>query len=288
MVIHPRVALLGLGLGLGLAGCVRALEPWPSRGDLASDQRAGLDRAGPDLAGLDHAGGERGPLDRQVDSGESLLDGLQAYWKLDESAAPLRDASGHGMDLTYVAATTVTLGAAGRYGKGASITPDGVTGYAADRITSNDFDTTSWPGLSTLLWIKGTSLAGCAINVRDLHLALFLANGLMHTMAMDVSGGTCGACSSSPALGDGQWHQVGVVVRGGELLHIVDGKRHDSCPCTGSFVRDGYHMLFLGSTYGTAGNVFSGQLDEVGVWSRGLSDAELERHYQQELVLQTK
>jgi hypothetical protein len=60
---------------------------------------------------------------------------------------------------------------------------------------------------------------------------------------------------------------------GGALFHIKELK---SCPCTGTLSPNAlYHTFFVGSTWGTPGNVFVGDLDEVSVWSRALSPGEL-------------
>ncbi len=263
--------LAGL-LAASLPGCSRALEPWPGR-DLVLEADSAADRAMAD-ARRDRPRAEA-PLDLAPDASVALHSGLVSYWSCEESSGPIKDRSGKGMDLIAVSAN-VTFEAPGKYTKGLSIVTGG-DGFAAYRLVPHDYDTSGWPSLTALAWVKGTALGGAVINIRDVQAGLYVGNSSIVTYGMATTG-DCAGFSASATLGDGQWHQVGLLRRADQLLLVVDGKVVGSGSCTGALVRDTYHVVFVGSTWGTSGNVFNGQLDEVGVWSRDLSDSELAAH----------
>jgi subtilisin-like proprotein convertase family protein len=122
---------------------------------------------------------------------------------------------------------------------------------------------------------NGTSVLGVlAFGLRD----DFIAGGV----------GSC-ACFTSSALNDGQWHHVAWVRRANpgrstaNVLVYVDGQFNNSSnnqPIT--YVTNSTHLI-LGSNVCVGVNgewAYSGAADELGIWNRALSDAEIAALYE--------
>jgi hypothetical protein len=163
-------------------------------------------------------------------------------------------------------------------------------GYFGARMVG-DFPVAGWPDLSAFVWVRRDAgpLAGVAVHLRHVYFSVSVsATGFFTTGPFVAATQACPSCESpSAALGDGAWHLVGAVRRAGVMQLYLDGVLMASCPCSGAFVQptnpeqapDPEPFLFIGSTWGSAGNVLLGSLDDVALWSRALSPAEIAALY---------
>lgn len=115
---------------------------------------------------------------------------------------------------------------------------------------------------STLLTTTGSTTA--SIEVRTV--------GDDVTIAATSATTGRGTATARDAVRPGRWHHVAVVVRGATTDLLIDGKVVAS---TGSAVIDGTRGVRVGSDASGSGRFFDGDIDEVAVWNRALSQGEL-------------
>jgi len=77
-----------------------------------------------------------------------------------------------------------------------------------------------------------------------------------------------------PRLNDYRWHHVAMVRQGTTYSLYIDGQFQNSTPGTSVT----YTNLQVGKRF-TSASFFNGSIDEVRVWSRSLSSAEIQQHY---------
>lgn len=208
----------------------------------------------------------------------SLLTNLVAYYQLDEASGNELDASGAGLHFTDHSAGA----AAGALG--GCRTFDGATQYAGRAGNL-------WQGLAALsvsLWFKSAAasngfLADVLVSSYD--------NGVGDGIGVDFDGGTSAKVRlrkaisyanayavADAALAVGAWtHVVGTVTAGGLMTLYVNGVAQ-ATTATLSGATAATAGTFLGCREGTTA-FYKGSLDELGLWSRDLSAAEVSQLY---------
>jgi trimeric autotransporter adhesin len=205
----------------------------------------------------------------------TLENGLVALWHLNEtSGTSLNDASGNGNNLTTHG--NMTLGGTGKFGN--SIAFDGGNGTYA-----NAPDTTSLRAsrVTVSLWAKGLGqstfryLVAKEYDNQGPSYGLY-TGGASGLKFIAYDGGTF---ATSPDAGtgvwDNRWHHFVGTYDGGSVRLYVDGAQVGGGTAFSSTIAYNASDITLGSYRTTGPLPFTGSLDEVGVWNRALSAAEI-------------
>jgi len=214
-------------------------------------------------------------------------DGMVSYWKFDETTGYIY-ADSYGTHPADGSVGTPTTGAAGRVGNALSF--DGTSDYVtvADHA---DWDWAADASFTIEVWAKVTNIAtrNKVMIGRDQgpgHPHWWL--GANHTTGVanfnlkDSSGGGV-AVTGTTALNDGLWHHI-VAVRDNSTnqnMLYVDANFQDSDIYdytagfgTSTSIGIGYMAYNLTPDY-----FYGGQLDEIAIYNRVLSDSEISQHY---------
>jgi len=212
----------------------------------------------------------------------SLLNGLQLYFTLDETAGNC--ASSYGTALTG-SCTNITYGTTGQVG----------TCYTFDSgSTSNvNFGNAGrYNEFTVSAWIK-TLIGGMVISnyysFQPQGWGLTVGNSSWD-LTVRNGGSTWGA--STTDVSDGEWHHIlGTFKIGEPLQYYTDGQYDVSWvldPLTGEMVYNSSDELIVGySNGGNYGNYFDGDIDEICIWDRVLSQEEITEVYNKGLAGQT-
>jgi len=202
----------------------------------------------------------------------SLLSGLTAYWRLDETSGDRADWVGI-CDLTTSGGVT---GAAGKQGDAASFSAAG-----SGKLTTPDHVAVQTGDIDFTLagWFRATTLAGSAALwakdngiQRDYRLDIAAAATGPRFILFDASGGIVGLVQTGEPLAVGTWYfvccwhdattnTINIQVNGG----VVHSAATTGTP--GVSIAD-----FRIGDFGNTGTVYwDGAIDEVGLWKRVLT-----------------
>jgi hypothetical protein len=215
------------------------------------------------------------------------------YYRLDEPEPTLGQtvtavnvgSLGSGADGTYQPGTVTGVSGPPYAGFGAgnyACRFNGSSGYI-DCGFPGDLDAYSGP-ISIMTWIhvngwnkswqamvtKGDSswrLHRAQISGTDTRFVGFGTTGLSN---VDQAG--------TRAVDDGFWHHVVAVYDGSAKYIYVDGTLDVSTPVTGTLATDTY-AIFIGGNAQVTGRLFSGLMDEVAIFTNGLSAAQILQVY---------
>ena len=93
-------------------------------------------------------------------------------------------------------------------------------------------------------------------------------------MEAAVSGSSGNYLYSSTPVNDGKWHHFAAVYDGAEFRLYVDGNPDGSEASTGPITVSTYNV-FIGENSQATGRHWNGQIDDVRVYSRALTEAEV-------------
>ncbi|MFC5743991.1 LamG-like jellyroll fold domain-containing protein [Actinomadura rugatobispora] len=219
-------------------------------------------------------------------SGVVTGDGADAYWRLGESSGVAYDNAGAN-DLTL--ASGVTRGQAGAISGDA----DKAVRFSGTSSGTSSSGAAPTPGnLSVEAWVKTTSTTGGKIigygnrnsgnsNTYDRHL--YLTND--GRVVFGVYPGSAKTIRSGTGLNDGQWHHVvGTLDSGAGLKLYVDGQQVAAdASATSASGHTGYWRVGGDAIGGwpdkPTSDYLNGTLDEVAVYPRALSAAEVTEHH---------
>jgi len=229
------------------------------------------------LAGVSSKSGTSASFGSQSD--KWMSDGLVGHWKMDETATTSGaiDASGNGNNGTYVGGASTT---AGKFGKGGGF--DGTDDY----VDCGTFETIEGVNaLSVSAWIKWSGVAdqltGRA-NILGKEKAIsFRSDDTGHEIFLDLNIGNTwhNSGSSITAIDDGVWHHV-VGNYDGEYIRIfVDGVEENRTAYSGAITTSATdYNLSIGNIVNL--QHWTGQIDEVRVYNRALSQDEVIKLYE--------
>lgn len=215
---------------------------------------------------------------RRILSGRrsSLLDGLVAYWKLEEASGTRVDATGRGNDLT----DNNSVGqAAGKVGNAASFVA--ASSQYLSRASTADLSV----GTSSVTlagWMKFTTVASVRtllgkyeLNQQEYTLDYSESVGTFRFLVSNNGSANTVLTSSFGAASAGAWYFV-CVWRDATAQTInlqINGGAIASVSYTSPSIYSGTAGFGIGGlTY--PGNYQDGQIDEVGIWKRVLTAAE--------------
>ncbi|MCL4405315.1 MAG: DUF2341 domain-containing protein [Patescibacteria group bacterium] len=199
--------------------------------------------------------------------------GVVGNWHLDGNS---QDSSGNGNNGTD---TSVTYGTQyGKFGQGASFNgsnslislPNG-TGASGTTWTGSywiNFTTTVSPNIAVVFAEKSSNTGAFFSNINR------TAIGAIECAIYNNSSNYY-VISASSGYNDGKWHNVVCVENGATLYLYIDGILSNSGPSSGFSVV--YNYGYLGANGG--GTSLNGSLDEVRVYNRALSPAEVQDLY---------
>jgi uncharacterized repeat protein (TIGR01451 family) len=211
--------------------------------------------------------------------GDVTMVGNRVLLHLDDAGAPFADSSGHDHDGSCTAPACPTPVADGRFH--GALAFDGVD----DVVTVTDAHDPARYALEAWVYpetvtdtsvivrtdaVSGTThLYSHLLGIRDgrfVHLTR--ADGVEHVIT-----------GTTAVVADTWYHVVGTAESGGELKLYVNGQEETRGASLGALATDGDRYA-LGAAYGVTGTTpFHGRLDEVAVYSRTLSAAEVTDRY---------
>jgi hypothetical protein len=220
-----------------------------------------------------------------------MLSGLAGYWKLDQTngidvpdSSPLGNP---GSTLGFPGTVNPwTNGLSGR-----ALRFRGTTQRAAVRIPSYPKAGTAFSA-SAWVWADARTTSASVLkngstNTGQFHLGLRDTAGDLEIL-INTTAGRFNVREGVP-LTTGQWHHVAFTADGTTLRLFRDGQIIGSQPYSGQFIQTSSNVLSIGAKLndpGTAvdisaaGGVWNGRIDEVAIWSRGLTSEELVAVYQ--------
>lgn len=203
----------------------------------------------------------------------SLLDGLLAYWTLDETSGNRVDSSGNGYNLTDQGGTGSGAGVIGN-----CATFDGSSQYL--------YDNTTFPASATwtvCAWINTTIISGAVIlcDPSGMGIILLINYGGASGIEVFTNGGS--EYESSPLdVADGNWHYIAVTADSGNTVSFYA----DGIPCgtaslggTNAGPWGSYLPMSVGEVYGSGLGII-GSIDELAVWNIALTRAQITELYQ--------
>jgi hypothetical protein len=204
--------------------------------------------------------------------------GLVAAWTFEGSGT---DASGNEHDVALEGTATY---AAGLRGQGLEL--DGAQGSAAvgGADLDSDFDGDDF---SVVVWANFDSLNGEATLIEDFNLGggpgwtLTLAEG--YRLQFFV-GPTFNVTYAPPPIALDTWHQFAVTRSGDSFNLYYDGQKlGDTIMFPDAVIDPGPGNLLIGARNGSDQRNFTvdGTLDDISIWSRGLSATEIAVHWNQ-------
>lgn len=205
----------------------------------------------------------------------TLNDGLIGYWKLDETSGTVAaDASGYTNSGALVNGPTISTDVPPvHFYDPRSLLFDGIN----DRVFMQDPISLQPPrAVSTGAWFKTTSSSFQEIiRKRWYGYALYMLGGQILTNVWEANGSELGI-SSPLTYNDGQWHHVMITYNGTTFSLYVDGVLVSKQQGTGTnaiYYEPG--GVAIGQDGDNPDGFFSGNIDDVRLYNRALSPAEV-------------
>ncbi|MGD9714826.1 MAG: LamG-like jellyroll fold domain-containing protein, partial [Thermomicrobiales bacterium] len=212
--------------------------------------------------------------------------GLVGYWKFDEgtNTGAILDSSGHGN-------TGVRHGGGGLVWTGSSLPTniafdnpyamkfDGTDDYvdapynSAIDVGTGDFTVSLWAKTSNKTEYQTLFSRDNPANGAGIILYTAPTSGVFRTWVGSI------ALNGTIDIANGSWHHVVLVRTSGTIKHFVDGAFDVSAAATGNINQSNNNIV----RFGKAGDGFyklNGSLDDVRIYNRALSPAEIKNLYQ--------
>jgi len=223
-----------------------------------------------------------------VGTNKRLIDqaqGLVGYWPFDEGSGTIAyDYSGNGNNGTLCNGSTCGVqGPTWTTGKvGGALSFDGVDDYV--NVGNNAILQVS-TDITVVAWVKFPTVSAVGIAVGKYGNSGESGWILLHTSAgnfkFDGRDGSGSYRSSGPSqeIDDNQWHHVGGQRKGSIWKIFVDGVQANSNNVvTSGSIAAALDNVYIGR-YSLPGYIFNGLIDDVRIYNRALSDAEIKALY---------
>ena len=197
--------------------------------------------------------------------------GAVAYWKMDEESGVRYDATGNGYDLTDNNSVGFGTGIKSNGANFAGTSGGVLTGAGVIIPNDSDFTVSYWEKLASY-----SDCWGFAITNSTGH-KLTLDHGSGSPIRMVIS--QCENGSVNSTIGDlslDVWNNVVAIRESGVIRFFVNGAAQMETFNTGAFVNSGGDQIAIG---GNGSWSSDGILDEIGIWSRAVTDTEVAMIY---------
>jgi hypothetical protein len=206
-----------------------------------------------------------GGLNVKRDAASTLLSGLLAYWNLNTNS--WLDSSGNGNTLDYFDSQVST--ATGKIGNSASFSGSNYLYKSSFSITTN---------CSFSFWFKSSGTSGGDLGVGVVTTGNY--NGGFRILSIDgviyFQAPSTEVVNSIDSYCDGTFHHAVGTADGSTIKIYIDGSLKQENSTNLGVVR--LNIMAIGS-YGDGLALSGTQIDEVGVWNRALSQAEITSLY---------
>ncbi len=198
--------------------------------------------------------------------------GLVAWWNFDVAAPgnPGRDASGSGHELRLAGLTTVP----GAVGTALHFPGKGPDWRAATPITAG---LSPERAVTVACWVRPTrdmsGVEGAGIVSAGNSYLLRISSGMRPSFHIFTDG--WGPVMTPDAIRVGQWYHIAGVYDGRRMRIYLNGRLAAARPRTGAIQRITGEL-----TLGRQVNPLAGDVDEVRIYDRALSDAEIQRLFE--------
>lgn len=201
----------------------------------------------------------------------ALTDNLQAYYKLDESSGNASDSSGNGNTATNVNSTAYS---SGKINNGASLVAASSNHFTiADAASVRVVN-----GWTVSFWIKPTSLVnGYVLNCRSGENGWGIGTDTSGHILVYSGSGAFGNTTSTATMSTGTWYHVVVDFEGTSTKLYINGSLDSTL--SNANITNPNTTVYMGRKATSADTYQDGILDEVGIWSRALSGAEVTSLY---------
>jgi len=203
----------------------------------------------------------------------AIIDNLISYWKLDETSGTVLDAHGSNNGTNHGATPNVS----GKINTAYSF--DGSDDY----IELSEIPFTGSGNFSIFAWIK-TSDSGNRITIINFgttgisyNQELYLYKGTDDKLHFDLR--NVPGPISAETINDNSWHHVGVTNTGGTIQLWVDGSPSGSSMSMSPNITSGDQSIGVAEATSYPSAYWSGEIDEVGIWTRALSSDEITELY---------
>ena len=208
-----------------------------------------------------------------------LAGGPLGYWRLDDASPTscVLDASGHNLD--GVGGGGVTAGQPGALGSNpdTALGFNGSTGY----VSLGDPSALQPQQVSVEAWVNTTSTPGSLntiVRKRGYGYDLYLNQNGKPSFNIIDSNVNVYTVTGAGSVADGHWHYLVGTYNGSQVCLYVDGVAAGACHAAGAIYYSS-DMVAIGRDGGYAGNYFTGRIDEVAIYGRALTAAEVQGHY---------
>lgn len=205
--------------------------------------------------------------------------GLVGWWKFDEgSGTKAADASGHGLHGTLVGAPAWVEGVAGK-----ALELDGADDYV-DLGNDPRFAITGPITLCAWVKVKAFDKEWQALVTKGDSAWRLQRNWGQNTLefactGVPVPGTLLGSLFGTVNVNDGRWHHVAAVYDGSRGFLYIDGRLDISVEAAGT-MRTNDFKAFIGANDEKPGRNWSGTIDDVRLYSCGLTGEEVTRIYE--------
>ena len=140
---------------------------------------------------------------------------------------------------------------------------------------------------SVAAWFKTTSNFGSEASIvnkggfgtdssgNNMNYGIWMTSSEKLQGGFETSSGSNRYATSPSSFNNGQWHH-GVVTFDGSIVRLyVDGVQVGTRTTASSPETSGSHPLKIGANSRTVSNLFTGSIDEVGIWNRTLTNIEI-------------
>lgn len=128
----------------------------------------------------------------------------------------------------------------------------------------------NWPDFDGYFGIKNE-------GVCDFYLAQINGTGLEARIRTNVNIYTINPSDLSQVTLN-EWHHFALVYTGSELQLYLNGVLDGSVPAEGTITFNNFELTFGKLVYGTSDFYFDGKLDEITIWSKALSESEVQEY----------
>jgi thermitase len=208
---------------------------------------------------------------------DPLINGQIGYWQFDESngTTTLTDASDNGFNGTIGSSNSYSSG----HTNNALINPGSSAGAAVPYSVSSALDITGASPLTVAFWLKATSLS------HHVQLVQTISNGVCggwgvgyHSDGSVFLSDYCDghiAWPTGTVTADSQWHHFAMSYNGTSASLYKDGALVSTINYVPSWT-SATRTLYIG---GDSAYPLQGAIDELGIWNRALSSAEIGQLY---------